>query len=269
MEDSDAEDDARSQQQPALNSNGQPILYRLGSNQSSASIFEDVEMAQDELYAGPMAESLPTSLSAFNHRRRRADSTTSFAYYNEEEDESPEELIGVDDGDVPFDIGDIPFDLDDEDGFLEEEESSGPELENGSARHDYAMRRRSSTLSRSSVHARLLRTDSLTTDVSGHARSHGHGHGRVSQKLRMVNEDLTIVIAGFRTSTIGYIVYIFLCVATLGLAYLLLRWLPRTLVKLIGQPCPLRESDWVVLEVGALCRTLPHSYPYRPILTRT
>ncbi|KAK7757258.1 hypothetical protein SLS62_000807 [Diatrype stigma] len=222
----------------------------LGSNQSSASIFEDVEMAQDELYAGPMAESLPTSLSAFSHRRRRADSITSFAYYNEEEDEGPEELIGVDDGSVILDIGDIPFDLDEEDGFLEEEESSGPELEDGNARHDYAMRRRSSTLSRSSLHTRLLRSDSVTTDVSGHARSHGHGHGRVSQKLRMVNEDLTIVIAGFRTSTIGYIVYMFLCVATLGLAYLLLRWLPRSLVKLIGQPCPLRESDWVVLEVG-------------------
>ena len=53
-----------------------PRLYRLNSNQSASSIFEDVEMAQDELYAGPMAESLPTSVSAFAHRQARADSTT-------------------------------------------------------------------------------------------------------------------------------------------------------------------------------------------------
>jgi cation-transporting ATPase 13A2 len=32
------------------------------------------------------------------------------------------------------------------------------------------------------------------------------------------------------------------------LAYLLLRWLPRWQVKLVGKPCPLRESQWVVLE---------------------
>lgn len=64
----------------------------------------------------------------------------------------------------------------------------------------------------------------------------------------MVNEDLTIVIAGFRTSRTGYALYALLCAATLGTAYLLLRWLPRWQVKLIGAPCPLRECDWVVLE---------------------
>lgn len=267
MDDSDVESRARPRQPSALNSNGQPILYRLGSNQSNSSIFEDVEMAQDELYSGPMAESLPTSLSAFSHRRPRADSTTSFAYYNEEEDQGSEELVGDDDSAVTFDVSDIPFDLDGEDELLEEEESSGAELENGHARHDYAMRRRSSTQSRNSVHARLLRTDSLTTDASALAHSHSHGHGRVSQKLRMVNEDLTIVVAGFRTSTIGYIVYIFICVVTLGLAYLLLRWLPRWLVKLTGKPSPLRESDWVVLEVGGHIRTLLYSCHKRTILT--
>ena len=92
------------------------------------------------------------------------------------------------------------------------------------------------------MHARLLRTD------SGHTEASARGHGRVSQKLHMVNEDLTIVIAGFRTSRIGYALYALLCAATLGTAYLLLRWLPRWQVKLIGAPCPLRECDWVVLE---------------------
>ncbi|KAI0019616.1 hypothetical protein F4780DRAFT_745751 [Xylariomycetidae sp. FL0641] len=219
--------------------NGRVSLYRLGSTQSGSSIFEDVEMAQEELFSGPIAESLPTSVSAFSHRRQRADSTTSFTYYDDEEqgNEAESPLLYSQDGAVALDIEDIPFDLE-----AEEEENPDAGLENGDAIHEYASHRRSSTLSRSSVHARLLRTDSGRTNASG------RGYGRISQKLYMTNEDLTIVIAGFRTSPIGYTAYIFLCFATLGLAYLLLRWLPRWQVRLIGQPCPLRECQWVVLE---------------------
>lgn len=216
-------------------------LYRLGSNQSNASVFEDVEMAHDELFSGPIAESLPTSVSAFSHRRQRADSTASFTYYNEEEDgdgdEAETEHHYVEDGAVPFDIDDLPFEFE-----HEADRTTDSETENGSAQ-GYAMhRRRSSTLSRSSVHARLLRTESTGTDASS------RGHGRVSQKLHIVSEDLTIVIAGFRTGRVGYLAYIFLCLSTLGLAYLLLRWLPRWQVKLVGVPCPLHECQWVVLE---------------------
>jgi len=186
-----------------------------------------------------MAESLPTSVSAFSHRRQRADSTASYTFYNEEDNEREAEGPFIEDGAVSFDIDDIPFDLRDEVGGVADNA-----LENGSIR-DYAQqRRRSSTLSRFSASARLLRTDSTRTDMSGRP------HGRISQKLRIVNEDLTIVIAGFRTSGIGYAAYVLLCLSTLGLAYLLLRWLPRWQVKLIGEPCPLRECQWVVLEVS-------------------
>lgn len=143
------------------------------------------------------------------------------------------------DGAMTFDIDETPFEPDEEG-----EISSEVELENGDTHEDYALRRRSSTMSRNSVHARLLRTDSGVTDASG------RGHSRVNQKLHMVNEDLTIVIAGFRTRKIGYTAYITICTLTLGLAYLLLRWLPQWQVKLIGEPCPLHECQWVVLEVS-------------------
>lgn len=209
-------------------------------------------LLSEQLFSGPVAESLPTSISAFSHRRQRADSVTSFTYYNVDEDEADEDeaesVMGYGfDGATP-DVDDIPFDLeaDFDEQPVEEEESSGAELESGNGHSDYAMRRRSSTYSRSSVHARLLRTTSDGTHASI------RGYGRLSQKLHMVNEDLTIVIAGFRTSPVGYILYVLLCVSTFGLAYLLLRWLPRWLVRMIGQPCPLAESQWVVLEVRPL-----------------
>ncbi|KAI2643480.1 hypothetical protein GGS21DRAFT_496608 [Xylaria nigripes] len=213
-------------------------LYRLHSNRSSTSVFEDVEMAHDELYSGPVAESLPTSASAFSHRRQRADSTTSFTYYSEADQDQDQEIEQpfVEDGVISLDIDDIPF----EPGYGADE-STDNDMENGRTR-DYAVHRRLSTQSRASVHDRLLRSESVRTSMSGRA------YGRMSQKLQIVSEDLTIVIAGFRTSHVGNFAYILLCLLTLGLAYLLLRWLPRWQVKLVGEPCPLRDCQWVVLE---------------------
>ncbi|TQS32947.1 hypothetical protein Golomagni_06724 [Golovinomyces magnicellulatus] len=221
---------------------GQQRLYRLDSNHSVSSIFEDVEMAHEELFAGPVAESLPTSVSAFSHRRRRADSTTSFTYYDEEaEDEAisensdeyaPSERARHSSTD---EIGDIDFD-----DVLSEEDS--PDRRYSIAEEDYPLRRRSSTHSNASVHAHLLRRSSNATVGST------RGLGRTSQKVYMANEDLTIAIAGFRTSTFGYAAYLTLCLVTFGIAYLVFRWLPRWYVAVLGQTAALKDCEWVVIE---------------------
>ncbi|KAK7220141.1 hypothetical protein V2G26_008144 [Clonostachys chloroleuca] len=225
----------------APNGNG-PGLYRLQSNQSTSSIFEDVEMAQDELYSGPVAESLPSSVSAFNHRRRRADSTASFTFYDEDEDIEPqiepEQLTEHDDylRRSISDIGDLEFGVVEED---EDDDSADREFE--ASRDDYRLRR-SSTLSRTSIRAQLLRHDSAVTSGSAYAP------GRTSQKLYMKNEDLTIAITGFQTSARGRALYLALCFLTCGIGYLVLRWLPRWYVAVIGQTCALRDCQWVVIE---------------------
>lgn len=181
-----------------------------------------------------MAESLPTSVSAFNHRRARADSTASFTYYQDEPGLSSDEVAF--DEDYPSDgVGELRFG---------EEDDESVNVESRRQSEDYILHRRSSTYSRSSVHDRLLRTDSARTGESG------RGQGRQSQKVYMINEDLTIAIAGFQTSPFGFFLYVLLCVCTLGLAWLPLRWLPRWHVRLLGRPSPLRECDWVVIEVN-------------------
>jgi cation-transporting P-type ATPase 13A2 len=264
MDSGDASGPERRPTEGSIAPNGHPPLYRLNSNHSSTSIYEDVEMAQDEvntpyklslasfsltmspkLFSGPVAESLPTSVSAFSHRRTRADSTTSFTYYDE--DETAELVEPEGDGDSRrhslaseytrrsfSDLGDLEF------GDIEEDDSADQGYE--AAQEDYVMRRRSSTHSRSSVHARLLRTDSAATGSSA------RGLGRTSQKVYMVNEDLTIAVAGFRTSALGFLIYILLCTLTGGLAYLLFRWVPRWYVAVVGKHCPLRNCTWVVVE---------------------
>ncbi|KAI9837580.1 MAG: hypothetical protein M1819_007231 [Sarea resinae] len=201
-------------------------LYRRESNVSNASLFSDVEMAHDEVFAGPMSESVPTSIASFAHHRTRTGSTASFAYFQEDEEpvEWPEDEAIVDDSEDEDELGGNDIDL---------------ESQSISRHH-----RKSSTYSRLSAQDSLLtRHDSATTDASGSRRA-----GRISQKIYILTEDLTIVVAGFTTSMIGFVVYAIICTLTLGLGFLLFRWLPRWRVRLIGSPSPLRACTWVVVE---------------------
>lgn len=206
-------------------------IYRRDSNISTSSFLDDVEMAHDEVFGGPVAESVPTSVSSFAHRRGRADSTASFTYYQEDENEV-----------LPPSEDDSAI-LDDEESAQYEEDDSA-DLEAGELAD---LRRSSSARSRDSVHDRLLRSDSARTAGSNFERGH-----RTSQKIYIVTEDLTVVVAGFRTSTLGYALYITICVLTLGIGYLILRWLPRWQVRLVGRPSPLRNCSWTVIEVSSL-----------------
>jgi cation-transporting ATPase 13A2 len=88
-----------------------------------------------------------------------------------------------------------------------------------------------------------LRLDSSKTEVGVHAR-----YGRISQKIFIPGDDLTIVVAGFNTSKIRFLIYIVLGVITFGMVWLLCRWLPRWYVRLVGSPAPLRSCSWMVIE---------------------
>lgn len=212
-------------------------VYRRDSNLSTSSFLDDVEMAHEEVFGGPVAESVPTSVSSFAHRRGRADSTASFTYYQEEENEG-----------LPASEDDSAI-LDEEESVQYEEDDSA-DLEAGELAD---LRRSSSARSRDSVHDRLLRSDSARTAGSNFEQGY-----RTSQKIYIVTEDLTMVVAGFRTSTLGYALYITICALTLGLGYLVLRWIPRWQVRLVGKPSALRHCSWVVIEVSS-------PFPYQPL----
>ncbi|KAK1240625.1 hypothetical protein MKX07_004653 [Trichoderma sp. CBMAI-0711] len=223
MEHRDTASAAPNGEPTAVPARPRPSYLRPASNQSS--FFGDVEMAHDELFSGPMAESLPSSVSAFSHRRSRADSTTSFLYYDDDEPSPDRDM---------HDFAGAVIDDEDEDRLADDDSLA--------YNHDYVLHRCSSSLSRSSVHDHLLRRDSNVTTTSSHP------FGRTSQKVYVENEDLTIAIAGFRTRTAGYIAYLVLCILSGGVAYLVFRWLPRLYISLLGQACPLRDCSWVVIE---------------------
>ena len=179
-----------------------------------------------------MSESIPSSVTGFAHRRSRADSVASFIYF-QEDDESPEwseDQAIIDEEEQDTDLGkligeDVEYDL--ESGIVP------------------SKRRKSSAFSKRTAQEPLLhRHDSTKSDASGFGKG-----ARSSQKIYVVSEDLTVVVAGFTTKPVGLMLYLIFCTLSLGLVYLVLRWLPRWRVRLIGSPKPLRECDWVVIEV--------------------
>lgn len=179
-----------------------------------------------------MSASIPTSVTSFAHRRSRADSTVSFTYYADDNgsEEWPEE------DEVLLDQDELELE---ENGHIE----PGEDVELGLRP---SVGRQSSDRTSSSAAVPLLpRRDSASTEGGIHERN-----GRVSQKIYIATEDLTIVVAGFNTSTMGLVLYWIICAMTLGTGYLLFRWLPRLRIRLIGVQAPLRESRWVVIEVS-------------------
>lgn len=243
------------------------MMYRRESNMSDASFMADVDMAQDDIFSGPVSESVPTSTTGFAHRRPRGDSVTSFTYYEEDEDhdsdswleeeaiEDDEEEEGEEDGHSREDGGMENEAEEDPNGYA----ASNQDLESGSRRPSGARRRKSSGLSRrsrssrgsgNSVEQPLLKRQDSDSSMTSNVSNKG-GRNRQSQKIYIQSEDLTIVVAGFTTSRIGMIIYTILCVVTGGLGYLLFRWLPRWQVRLIGSSIPLKDATWVVVEVNS------------------
>ena len=99
---------------------------------------------------------------------------------------------------------------------------------------------------RGSVEDPLLPRRLSSSSSYGQTRRHD---ARLNHKIHIESEDLTVVIAGFSTDLTGLLMYIILCVLTLGLACLVFRWFPRWRVGLVGRPTRLQTCQWVAIEV--------------------
>lgn len=68
------------------------------------------------------------------------------------------------------------------------------------------------------------------------------------QRFYLAEEDIVIGIAGYQDCWWRRIVYYVVIVCTCGLGYLILRWLPKYRINLMGTPSPLGLADWCVIE---------------------
>ncbi|KAL4949601.1 hypothetical protein BDW69DRAFT_174055 [Aspergillus filifer] len=230
-------------QSPALSAIS--IARRRDSMRSSYSIATDVGMARSEIFDGPISESIPSSIASFSHRRVRRDSTISSPYQQDQEDpfeSRRRESLGIE------------ADIDESDAELDDTNESAK----------FSFRSRLPSYRRGSVEDPLLPRRSLSVDEGTR-----DGH-RVKQEIHIAAEDSTIVISGFTTATTGAVFYYLLCVLTLGFSYLLLRWLPRWRIRLLGNRSPLARCEWVVVEDQwkqiSICEICEQAYD-RPLST--
>jgi len=182
------------------------------------------------IFDGPSASSVPTSVSNFAHRGSRA----SFA-----------------DDDRALRFFAAEFDSDAEDILTEvdpEEDRHSILSSRASEVSSIAVLSTPDDVERGGDQYPLIRRKS--TDQ----RSEGSfsGRARSTQKIYLSDEDMVVVMSGFRTRRGRLWIYRVLCILTFGMMYLLLRWLPRWRLKFLAEPLPLSEAHWVVVEVPPL-----------------
>jgi cation-transporting P-type ATPase 13A2 len=207
-------------------------LKRRDSNRSALSaMLDDIEFSVDDQFSGPISESVPSSVTGFAYAtgRRRKGSIDSFTYF-QEEDRTPDAYSDEE-----------AVESDDE---LVHSPDRERDLEAG-VEVDSPYRKSSSRYRSSSDQPLLRRHESVRSDT----QKHDDG-GNFSQKLYIETEDLTMAIAGFKTSTFGSLIYLAICILTAGIGYLVFRWVPRWRMSLVGSPAPLRKCTWVVVEVS-------------------
>lgn len=68
------------------------------------------------------------------------------------------------------------------------------------------------------------------------------------QRYYLAEEDLVIGIAGYANNPLKQVLYYLLCISTLGMGYLILRWIPRYRINLFGDSCALGKANWCVIE---------------------
>jgi cation-transporting ATPase 13A2 len=189
--------------------------------------YTDDLIPQDVIFDGPSASSVPTSISNFAHRGRGA----SFV-----DEEHATRFFAAD------------FDSDAEDVLTEID----PEEDD----------RHSILSSRASEASSVAVYDATTPDIergdqfplirrksSDRSEADDGERGRSTQKLYLADEDMVVVMSGFRTRRPRLWYYRMLSLITFGMAYLLFRWLPRWRLRFMAEPVPLSEARWVVVEV--------------------
>ncbi|KAK9451654.1 uncharacterized protein V1518DRAFT_409163 [Limtongia smithiae] len=220
------------------------------------------EMAQDGPFDGPAPEGVPSAISSFPHRNstsrsrsRSLSSTRSFRFFDGRAVERANEIdmnihgYRYDDAlEQPFENGgeyatDLSafeaggMDSDDETHSLHSVLPDGSfrrRLQsNGSMDHSKQFNNRDST-ARPLLNGRDS-YDRVVPEI-------------LQQTVYLPEEDMIIALAGYKTNKLRYALFLFLCLATGGVVYLILRWIPKWRLYMIGTRVPICNCDWVVLE---------------------
>ncbi|CAG8453049.1 1903_t:CDS:10 [Gigaspora rosea] len=68
------------------------------------------------------------------------------------------------------------------------------------------------------------------------------------QRVYLEEEDLNLLLAGYKFNRYRLYTYYILCILTGGMFYLIGRWIPKLWVWLVGNVCELGRAEWVVVK---------------------
>lgn len=128
--------------------------------------------------------------------------------------------------------------------YESEEDSDGDDAYRTILEERY--RRRSATSSNKSALSADLILQHLEEDELAFLQEFSH---RLHyQRFYLAEEDIVVGIAGYSECWWKKLLYYVIILSTLGTGYLILRWLPKYRVNLMGTPCPLGVADWCIIE---------------------
>lgn len=217
---------------------------------------------RQERQEGLSRSSSQQSLETFGGRKR-SDSLSSFKFFTQDEIEQADGTSSAHDID-PMDYENMI-----EEGY--EDESIFPNPHQHPSRYSYENRysidednwysteepsgggrryHRRSSLSENTEDPLLL--DEETGDFGQVAYHYRHWYTypseRAQQRFYISEEDIMVFFGGYKTSRLRLGLYYFLCWISFGIAYLILRWVPRWRIACIGDSAAFGECDWIVIE---------------------
>ncbi|CAN3376596.1 hypothetical protein DIURU_002655 [Diutina rugosa] len=255
-----------------------PSVHRSRSRHGSFSSIDSSTSAladdnQTEMYAGAASEVIPSSISSlhyphgFGRWRSRQDSVVSednpllpsisgtsqdhddhdnFRFFSKDQIENAVGGSTLEDSEVPVDFNtDWDYSVDKYDTDVDRERLSGDDGSSGYGSLESFERRRR----RSSPTSSKSGSDVEEDETEAEAEFQQHYPAKlVYQRFYLAEEDLVLGIAGYTSCWWKQVIYYLLCMCTLGMAYLILRWFPRYRINLLGNPSALGVADWCVIE---------------------
>lgn len=191
------------------------------------------------MFSGPVSDNMHSSVASFAHRRPRAGTGSSFQYFHVSEsfrDQIYNAGLHPDQQAGPSTTAAVESDEESDGGYSD----TGDELET-----TVNSRRRKVLHIRDTIEDSLLeRHESARTDLSG---IHGEAT-RVVQEIYVEQEDLRMVIGGHTTNNMWKALSYVAAIPTLGIGWLLLQWIPKWRIRLLGNRRALHDADWLAVE---------------------
>ncbi|KAL2312417.1 Cation-transporting ATPase [Schizosaccharomyces pombe] len=218
----------------------------IASKNSLNSYLASSLMSHDSIFDGPgLGTSIPSSVSSFHHQTLRPSSDASVSQFSMDYLQSEYNLNRYNDGESIAASRDYQSLLRDNGSGVYSDEEEITEM----------------MLEELNIHP-VLRRESV-------GEAAGLSEDGCCQILYLVEEDLEVGIAGYKTNKSRYRLYQAICLLTLGLAYLIFRWLPKYFIRFVGTREPLATADWLTIETqwGELSKLDIQIQPYENSLS--